>query len=341
MTNISSPSFKRLSEPEKECLYLHGTVWRREYMTEDTYTHLVGITSIESITVIPTILLNALVIFAVTTRPPLRTKSNILLACLAVTDLFTGLVPKPLALAVSITRILGVGKFCTLEKVFVISLFLAGFASLTHLVLISIDRYVAIKDPLRYRDIVTKRRITAGILLAWALSALLTIQEIALAALDSETDIYSGYLNVTDKILAIFASVCIGAIVYMYGYIFSETRRQQKRLKVEQLSQEETKRIKKDRKAANTLAIILATLVFTYLPALITLLLTTASYSIMELRVKCNLWSGVLTFLSMDSVCNPFIYCWRNKKLRRSFLEILHLRQPENSPPVIEMQVIN
>ena len=28
------------------------------------------------------------------------------------------------------------------------------------------------------------------------------------------------------------------------------------------------------------------------------------------------------------------------KKMRRAFLEILHLRQPENSPPAIEMQVI-
>ena len=38
-----------------------------------------------------TLLLNVLVIKAVKTRPRLRTNSNILLACLAVTDVLTGL----------------------------------------------------------------------------------------------------------------------------------------------------------------------------------------------------------------------------------------------------------
>ena len=33
----------------------------------------------------------------------------------------------------------------------------------------------------------------------------------------------------------------------------------------------------------------------------------------------------------LGSVFNPIIYCWRMEKLRRAFLEILHLRKPEST----------
>ena len=309
-------------------------------MADDTYKHLVAVISIEASTVFPVILLNVLVIFAVATRRTLRTNSNILLASLAGTDLFSGLVTQPLAIAVSVNRALDVGRFCTLEKAFAISLFGAGVASLGHLFVISIDRYIAIKEPLRYRDIVTKRRTKTAVLIVWGIAALLTIEEIVLAALDSERNIYLRYVKVTDIILSTLASLCIGGILYTYGYIFTQTRRQRKRLKIDSLSQEEVKRIKKDNKASNTLAIILGTLVLTYLPAIITLLLSSASANITEPRVLCIVWTWVLTFVLTGSLGNPVIYCWRKKKLRHAFLEILHLRQPENRPPEIEMQVI-
>ena len=67
-------------------------------------------------TFVPTVLLNALVIYTTATRQRLRRhNTNIFLACLAGTDLITGLVSQPMAVAVAINRILGV-EFCPLEK---------------------------------------------------------------------------------------------------------------------------------------------------------------------------------------------------------------------------------
>ena len=167
------------SETER-CPYLHGAVWRKTYLTEDTYRPLVTVTVISMVIVLPTILLNALVIFVVATRRRLQTNSNILLACLAATDLLTGLVVQPIAITVELRRILGVGPFCTVEKMFVVCSSLIGITSFSHLVLISIDRYIAIKDPLRYKNIVTKKWIRIGVLLAWVVPLLATTQEIAL-----------------------------------------------------------------------------------------------------------------------------------------------------------------
>jgi len=56
--------------------------------------------SIDSVVVLPTIFLNAVVIFAVATRSRLQSNSSILLACLAGTDLMSGLVVQPLTIAV-------------------------------------------------------------------------------------------------------------------------------------------------------------------------------------------------------------------------------------------------
>ena len=160
----------------EECHYLQGFVWRKMYLTEHAYRNLIALVCVNALAIIPTILLNALVIFVVATRRPLQTTSNILLACLAVTDLLTGLVVQPISIAVDVRRFFGIQPFCTLETVCSIALFSLCYASLSHLVLISIDRYVAVKDALRYREIVSKKRITKGVLVAWSIAVVFTIQ---------------------------------------------------------------------------------------------------------------------------------------------------------------------
>ena len=340
MTNASSLSHIRSFDAE-ECAYLQaaGARWQGQYLIEDTFKILGAIIIINSIEVVPTIMLNALVIFSVATRQRLRSKSNTLLACLAGTDILVGLVYQPLGMAMETKKILGVGPFCTaLEKAGVVAFIGLLCASLGHLVLISIERYIAIKKPLRYQDIVTKQRMTVGVILAWTVALFVTINEIILASIYSKTNIYSVYMNVSVGMMIIFCLMCFATIAYTYFYIFSETRRQ-KRLQTEHLTAEEAGRIRKDHKAANTLGIILGALAVTYLPSVMTVLAATTE-SIVEPQVLNIMSSWAATFAGLGSLLNPIIYCWRMKKLRQAFLEILHLKQPENSPPAIEMQVI-
>ena len=190
-----------------------------------------------------------LVIFAVATRRPLQTNSNILLACLVGSDLLARLIGHPVAIAAELKRIFGDGPFCTMTKVGTIILVDRGAASLNHLLLIGIDRYVAIKHPLRYQGMVTKRKIKVGVLSAWVIIAVATIHEIVLAVIDSETETFSDYMNAQSIMLAIIASIYISAIGYTYFYSFRESQRQIKRLQTEQLFQEEARRLKKNKKA--------------------------------------------------------------------------------------------
>ena len=324
----ASPSFNLSAfDPEKEeCLYLIGIVWQKNYLTQNTYILLVAVTVISLIAALPTILLNWLVILAVATRRRLQRNSNILLACLASTDLLTGLVAQPIHIAVEVKRILGFGPFCTIEKVFAIFLALATFASLAHLVLISIDRYIAVKHSLRYQSLVTRHRILIGVLLAWACIILVTIQESVLSFINSKTTIIFAVMKVRDGASIIMCLFFVVFMIYTNLYIFSETRRQKQRIQTEQVPQEEVKRRKKDNKAASTVVIILAALLISYLPAIIAAVFFVVRFSehsagdskeLNAVNVAVS-WSTTSLVL-LGSLVNSIIYCWRSKKLRRVF----------------------
>ena len=325
----------------EECPYLYGFVWRQEYLTDVTYPHLVAVTVINSLAVIPTFLLNALVIVAVATRHRLQSNSNVLVAWLAGTDSLTGLVNQGIGIAVGLTRIFSDGPFCSLEKASSVTLLGSFILSLGNFALISIDRYISIKHPLRYTTMVTKKRIKTGLCLVWAIGLIVTIHELTMAIIDSGTDLYFRYMKVYSPILSTLALIAIGVIGYTYCYIFSESRRHKKRLQTEQLPEEEAKMFKKQSKAANTFTFILATLVITYIPSIITMFVTGYSEDILELHISSVIWGWVMTFRLLGSLCNPIIFFWRVKKLRHAILEILQQRQPQNSPPPLEMMHIN
>ena len=100
----TSPPFDTSFLPEKEdCFYVIGGAWRKNNLTETSHVFslLVSVTAISITTVLPTILSNSLVIFTVTTRPRLQNNANILLACLASTDLFGRLVTGPMHKAIN------------------------------------------------------------------------------------------------------------------------------------------------------------------------------------------------------------------------------------------------
>ena len=116
------------------------------------------------------ILLNILVITAVKTNRLLRTKSNVSLACLATTDLLVGLVVQPLQVVHYSFLLKGeTGIFCNMlatRRVAVTAK--CAITSLILFVLLSAKRYLAIKHPFTYENLVTEVRIIVATGLAWA-----------------------------------------------------------------------------------------------------------------------------------------------------------------------------
>ena len=121
-----------------------------------------------------TILLNALVMIAVKTKRRLQTHPDILLACLALTDLMVGLVLQPLHITMTIFLLQGKDfhEFCDINLSFTVSLVISCFASVFHLVLINGERYLAIKHTFTHASVITKVRLVFCSALAWIAAAL-------------------------------------------------------------------------------------------------------------------------------------------------------------------------
>ena len=194
------------------------------------------------------IILNVLIIVAVKTKRPLRTKSNISLACLATTDFAVGLIVQPLNIIIFISIHID-GKTQTMTCTFIKVSNIVGqtcvAASLFHMFLISGERYLSIKHPFAYENgLVTEARIIMASGLAWMC---------ALTIFNINTDFFKG--------LEVCLSVAvISAVVYFHIVIYKEVRRNARQIIANQVSLEEKEKLLKNRKTFNTTVVILLTL---------------------------------------------------------------------------------
>ncbi|XP_045074783.1 trace amine-associated receptor 13c-like, partial [Coregonus clupeaformis] len=112
-----------------------------------------------------TVFLNVLVIISISHFKQLHTQTNLLILSLAVADLLVGLIAIPVVTVAIMESCWVLGKyFC--EFFLFIGYFIISL-SLGNLVLISIDRYVAVCDPLLYHSKITIPRMMRWISITW------------------------------------------------------------------------------------------------------------------------------------------------------------------------------
>ncbi|KAG5317347.1 DOPR1 protein, partial [Pseudoatta argentina] len=121
---------------------------------------------------------NVLVCVAIYTDRGLRRIGNLFLASLAVADLFVGGLVMTFA---GINDLLGYWIFgmwfCDIWIAFDV---MCSTASILNLCAISLDRYIHIKDPLRYGRWVTRKVAIGGIIVVWLLAGLISFVPISL-----------------------------------------------------------------------------------------------------------------------------------------------------------------
>ena len=157
------------------------------------------------------VLLNVLVIRAVKATLELRTNSNILLSCLAVTDVLTGLFCQPFFILWQIFLLLGLSNGEILQKCYQVSVVVLQTASYLHLMLVTFERLVAIKFTMKYSNIITDNNMRRAVLVVWIIGMEMVKVARSLA----------GLLTVS-RILFLAFSYCI---------MYRETRRHQEKMK--------------------------------------------------------------------------------------------------------------
>ena len=291
----------------RECgLTPQGTV---NDISSEVYCWLVFITVISIITCPVTTVLNALIMVAVKTKNQVRTKSNIALACLSSTDAVMGVIGLPLFSSWLIVELQGntFGMHCELIGFTRTSLRLLTIASLLHLAIVNVERYIAIKHSLRYEIIVTEARLIGVSALLWTITLLLTFLP---------GNNYAQYdIGLT--------SLCIASIFSCQVVLYYETRRHEKKIAVQQVSVEAREKFLREKKALKQTTTVIFFLIICYLPIIISRVFISTFVVLNSVNsVYFVHFTGVF-FVISNSLLNPIIHCVRMKKFRLALKELV------------------
>ena len=255
-----------------------------------------------------TILLNSFVILAVKKTPRLQSKAKILLACLAATDAFIGLTAQPSSILVELFRLFDMTSLAQKIRLnFHNRVLLAGITnSLFHLMLVTFERLVAIKFTIHHPFLITDKNIMVSVASFWI---------IALCTLALRYIIP----NVVLFTVASLVVICIIFIAISYVILYRETLRHKKRIKTEQVAQQEVETFLKENKALKTTVYVVGSLVLCFTPSLFLLVsLVVKRLSLVANSVSFVSFCRVLVML--NSLLNPLIYFWRDKEMRKLVL---------------------
>ena len=272
-------------------------------------------------------LLNTLTILAVKQKKELRQRlSSVLLSSMAVADLLTGVIGIPLSAIVALClpyRIVTVQHFCLMDLVTSILTFSLAICSLIHLTMIAWERYISIRKWTDYKTIVTRSRLRKMAISAWfiwgvAVSSVFIIMLIAVG--QDET--------VLALVITIFATgsagilVCILVLIvsfYIMIYLGVRKRNLNQILQVDVLVQ-----AKLENRIALTTAFVTIALILSFVPTVIVGALGRV-YPVLGTRIA---WRISDSFLFLNSLVNPIIYCYRDRRFRSAVLELLRMRKP-------------
>ena len=281
-------------------------------LTKEAYAVLIFITVANVITCPFTTLLNILIIISVKTRLFLRTKSNIALACLAVTDAVMGLIGQPVFISLVITRLQGDDTSNLKQAVVnVFILRLLTTSSLFHLAMITVERYIAIKHSLRYTTIVTEVRLICSSAFLWIIAFLLTLPTII-----SQND------SIMRKISSVTMASSLAIIAFCQVVLYREARRHQRQTADQQISMEVKQRKLKEKKALKTTTTVLFFLLLNYSPLIFVQILFNI-YVIESDNSRDILTLTVIFSVIANSFVNPIIYCARVRQFRVAFIELI------------------
>ncbi|XP_038577214.1 trace amine-associated receptor 13c-like [Micropterus salmoides] len=269
-----------------------------------------------------TVALNLLVIISVSHFRQLHTPTNILLFSLAVSDLIVGLLLMPLViLRITSCWFLGDGV-CSL---FMYVSYIIPCASVGVMVLISVDRYVAICHPLHYTTRITERRVKLCVCLCWFCSVFYSslFVKYGVTQPDRYNSCYGECVVLVDHIaeaadLALTFVVTVTVIIVLYMRVFvvavSQARAMRSHITAVTLQSSVTLTTKKSElKAARTLGVLVVVFLICFFP-----------YYGVTLAEDSLLSTYFLTFaiylFYFNSCLNPVIYAmfypWYRKSVK-------------------------
>ena len=195
-------------------------------------------------------------------------------------------------------------------------------ASFLGVVIVSVDRFLAVHLHLRYQELVTHMRVVLLVISIWLYSTFVTLMKLW------------GPLSAQDLISAITAAFGFIITLVVYIRIFLTIQRHKNEIQSMQIQNEaQSEEIKNFILLIKSIVgIFYAYLVFLicYLPYFICMAVIRICGSSIVLK-KLYLFS--LTLMYLNSSLNPVIYCWKMRHIQHAIMDILRKMSWEGNRP--------
>ena len=261
---------------------------------------------------ISAIILNSVTVQALRKTSSLPKPLKALLLNLAVSDLGVGLLVEPFYFVLLVNWLHGGNSTDATCSTFLSALYLFTAASCLGVMALSVDRFLAVHLHLRYKELVTHKRVVAVMISMWMFSAFLSLFYLWVS-----TNIFFNVI----PILGVIFLVCSGLVYYKIYVSVRRHRNQIQALQVEQAAQtDQITNTARLRKSAVGAFYVYLVFLLCYLPQLCGFVIVTISDLSTAAKVFV-IFSTTLVFL--NSALNPVIYCWKMRHIRRAVLDIL------------------
>ncbi|XP_067372073.1 trace amine-associated receptor 13c-like [Channa argus] len=275
-----------------------------------------------------TVTLNLLVIISISHFKQLHTPTNLLLLSLAVSDFFIGLVMLFQIMLIDGCWLLG-DFMCALYGVFD---FTMTCSSIRTMMLISVDRYVAICDPMNYAIKVTPKRVGYWILLCWISSVFL------LSVLMKENLKQPGRYHsctgqclliitfveqIADLILIFIIPITVIIVLYMRVFVVAVSQARAMRSHIAAVSVQCSVNVcskKSEMKAARTLGVVIVVFLFCICPFFSSTLLG------QDTLLSTSSAAFIICLFYFNSCLNPIVYAFFYPWFRKSIRLIVTLK---------------
>ena len=308
-STVNAPSVETLIT-KINCLHLE-----EEWISaSESFVTNVILIVVNSLTALTATIGNMLILVAVSRTPPLRTPSNTLLCCLAFADLLVGLIVQPtnaLQMVFELQR--NLRAFCIAKIITTGSLsWICAGVSFLVISAISVERLLAIKLHLRYKELVTIPRILFVAVGFWILCTSLII---------------ASFLGAPYRTLALIVVAmdlsCITITVCAYLKIYLQVRNLQNKTRDQRHLAPPGMNINSFKRSAVTMLYIMALFLVCYIPFLAILVVKLRQGGSLVLNIVYNFAASIVY---INSSLNPFVYCFRCKDVRIAVFKLLGRR---------------
>ena len=250
---------------------------------------------------------NFLILAALNKESSLHPPSKLLYRCLATTDLLVGLVSQPLYATYWMSLVYEHWTLCEYASgaAFISSIALCGVSLLT-LTAISVDRLLALLLGIRYRQIVTLKRIYIITTTFWIFS----VAAGSFSILHTRITLWCGIIVIPS---------CSVISIASYTKIFRTLRHNQAQVqdRVQQQSSQTTAlNMARYRKAVSSALWVQLALAVCYVPTFLVLLVLASRKTYSSHVVVIYAIANILMYF--NSTLNPFLYCWKVKEVRQA-----------------------